>query len=169
MISPEQRQKAIKLYRNKGLTLREIANLCDISLPSLEILVRQAVEIGILKPRDIFRKEQSKETKFTDDQLREIANDYYEKKMTRPQLEEKWGIHPMQLQRVRNRFANQYEPKVIYKEVCQYDKKGNLISEFANGNQASIITGINRLCINRACRGESKSAGGYLWRFKDND
>ena len=85
MISPEQRQKAIKLYRNKNLTWREIANLCDISVPSLQKMVRDAVENGALKPRDEFRKNQSKSPKFTDSELEEIAVDYYENGLTKPQ------------------------------------------------------------------------------------
>ena len=75
-ISPEQQQKAIKLYRNKNLTWREIANLCDISVPSLQKMGRGGVENGVLKmssvkispkhlssPRASWKKSQSTTTR----------------------------------------------------------------------------------------------------------
>lgn len=174
MISPEQRQKAIKLYRNKNLTLREIANLCDISLPSLQIMVRQAVEIGVLKPRDEFRKNQSKAPKFTDSELEEIAVDYYENGLTKPELQEKWGIHPMQLQRVRKKFGNKYEQKTRSsrepKPILQFDKQGQQIAEYPSIYKASAENNIPYANIYNCCIGNGyKSAGGFVWKFKEKE
>ena len=174
MISPEQRQKAIKLYRNKNLTWREIANLCDISVPSLQKMVRDAVEIGVLKPRDEFRKNQSKTPKFTESELEEIAVDYYENGLTKPQLIEKWGIHPMQLQRVRKRFGDKYEQKnrgaKDAKPIMQFDKQGNLIAEYSSLYKASVENDIPSGNIYNCCIGNRyKSVGGFVWKFKDND
>ena len=86
-ISNEQKQKVISLYNDKSLTWREIANLCNISVPSIQKIVRDAVEIGMLKPRDEFRKNQSKARKFTERELQEIAVDYHENGLTKPQLQ----------------------------------------------------------------------------------
>lgn len=173
-ISPEQQQKAIKLYRNKNLTWREIANLCDISVPSLQKMVRDAVEIGVLKPRDEFRKNQSKARKFTESELEEIAVDYYEKGLTKPQLQEKWGIHPMQLQRVRKRFGDNYEQKnrgsKEPKAIIQFDKQGNLIAEYPSLYNASVENDLPSGNIYNCCIGNRyKSVGGFVWKFKDND
>lgn len=54
------------------------------------------------------------------------------------------------------------------KSVEQYDTRGNLIAEFESASAASRETGLMRESISRACRGESKSAGGYTWKFKNN-
>ena len=173
MISAEQKQKLLKLYRNKNLTLKDIANLCDISLPSVEVLVRQAVQAGVIKPRDEFRAGRAQTIKFTETELEEIAVDYYENSLTVAQLVEKWGIHPMQLQRVRKKFGEKYGKKTMggefrVKAVQQFDKQGNLIAEFPNGHQASAETGINYQTINRCCNGTYKSSGGFVWKFKEN-
>lgn len=172
-ISPEQQQKAIKLYRNKNLTWREIANLCDISVPSLQKMVRDAVEIGVLKPRDEFRKNQSKASKFTDSELEEIAVDYYENGLTKPQLIEKWDIHPMQLQRVRNKFGDKYEQKnrgsKDAKTILQFDKQGNLIAEYPSLYNASVENDLPSGNIYNCCIGNRyKSVGGFVWRFKES-
>lgn len=173
-ISPEQQQKAIKLYRNKNLTWREIANLCDISLLSLQRMIRQAVEIGVLKPRDEFRKNQSKAPKFTESELEEIAVDYYENGLTKPQLIEKWGIHPMQLQRVRNKFGSHYKQKARggegkAKPVLQFDKQGNFIAEYPSAYSASVATNVCYTNLYNCCaRNGYKSAGGFVWKFKES-
>ena len=172
-ISTEQQQKAIKLYRNKNLTWREIANLCDISVPSLQKMVRDAVEIGVLKPRDEFRKNQSKSPKFTESELEEIAVDYYENGLTKPQLIEKWGIHPMQLQRVRKKFGNKYEQKTRSpkepKTILQFDKQGNLIAEYPSLYNASVENDLPSGNIYNCCIGNRyKSVGGFVWRFKES-
>lgn len=173
MISPEQRQKAIKLYRNKNLTWREIANLCDISLLSLQRMIHQAVKIGVLKPRDEFRKNQSKAPKFTESELEEIAVDYYENGLTKPQLQEKWGIHPMQLQRVRKKFGDKYEQKTRSpkepKSIQQFDKQGNLIAEYPSLYKASVENDLPSGNIYNCCIGNRHKAGGFVWKFKDND
>lgn len=171
-ISPEQQQKAIKLYRNKNLTWREISNLCDISLLSLQRMIHQAVEIGVLKPRDEFRKNQSKAPKFTESELEEIAVDYYENKMTKPQLIEKWGIHPMQLQRVRTKFGDKYEQKTRSpkepKSIQQFDKQGNLIAEYPSLYNASVENDLPSGNIYNCCIGNRyKSVGGFVWKFKE--
>lgn len=173
-ISPEQQQKAIKLYRNKNLTWREIANLSDISFSSLKVIIRQAVKIGILKPRDEFRKNQSKAPKFTESELKQIAVDYYENKMIKPQLIEKWGIHPMQLQRIRKKFGDKYEQKTRSpkepKTIQQFDKQGNLIAEYPSLYNASVENDLPSGNIYNCCIGNRyKSVGGFVWKFKDND
>lgn len=172
MLSTEQKQKAIKLYRNKNLTLKEIANLCDMSLGNVEILVKGAVERGEVRQRSEFHANVSKVAKFTDAELEQIAVDYYQNKLSTFKLVKKWKIHPMQLQRVRKRFCEKYGKKIMggefrIKPVQQFDKDGTLIAEFSNGHQASIETGINYQTINRCCNGTCKSSGGFVWKFKD--
>jgi len=51
--------------------------------------------------------------------------------------------------------------------ILQLDLKGNFISEYESGVEAERITGIYRQNISRCCSGKYKSAGGYLWKYKD--
>lgn len=57
-----------------------------------------------------------------------------------------------------------YKPKKVY----QYDLSGNFIAEYQSSKIASnyIGGGTNgRYHINRVCRGERKSAFGYIWKY----
>lgn len=53
------------------------------------------------------------------------------------------------------------------KPVSQFTKNNILINEFVSISEASIITGINRSCIEFVCtnRRNYKTAGGYIWKF----
>lgn len=133
-ITEEQKQKAIRLYRRKDLTIQEIANLTDMSTSKVVLTCREAFKQGILTPRrpdfalkprvpngqgttkyvpsGVGKGGRNKERKkFTDEQEQEIAIDYYEKGLTVSQMKEKWGLHPVQLQRVRNKFGAIYGKK----------------------------------------------------------
>lgn len=52
--------------------------------------------------------------------------------------------------------------------ILQYDSLGNLIREWEGLKNAARETGISRSCITRCCKNETKSAGGYIWRYKNN-
>lgn len=51
------------------------------------------------------------------------------------------------------------------KPVLQFDKNGNFIKEYFSAQEAKRITGISH--IDTCCRRERKTAGGYIWRYKD--
>ena len=55
------------------------------------------------------------------------------------------------------------------KSVVQLDKFGNVISEYISISEAARNIGINVNSISHACNGISKSAGGYLWKFKEEN
>ena len=172
-ISDEQKQKTLKLYRNKSLTLKEIANLCDVSEKFVVKIVRESVANGGIKRRSEFFSNLPKKAKFTDNELEQIAVDYYENKLSTFEIEQKWGCHRMQLQRVRNRFGARYGKKTMGGEfrvrtVQQFDKEGNFIAEYPNALQASVATGINYQTISRCCNGIYKTSGGFVWKLKEN-
>lgn len=62
------------------------------------------------------------------------------------------------------------EPKVSLnsntKHVLQMDNQHNIIAEFESISQAERITGIK--CISSCCMKKRKTAGGYIWRYKEN-
>lgn len=55
------------------------------------------------------------------------------------------------------------------KPVCQYDIDGNFLAEYSSITEASRKTGIHRGHIRNVSNGSYgfKSAGGYIWRYKN--
>lgn len=51
--------------------------------------------------------------------------------------------------------------------VLQFDKKGNLIKEWGSINKAGRENNIIPQHIWRVCQGKRKSAGGYIWKYKN--
>ena len=47
------------------------------------------------------------------------------------------------------------------------DADGNVIAEYPSAIEAQRATGTNRKRIRMCCNGKYKTAGGYLWRFKE--
>lgn len=56
-----------------------------------------------------------------------------------------------------------------YKAVNQYDLDGNYIATYKSSYEAERITGIGRTCIGGCCRKEHHTAGGYVWKFVEED
>lgn len=55
------------------------------------------------------------------------------------------------------------------KPVLQYNLNKEFIGEYYSGKKAQDITGINKTKISECCNNKRKTAGGYIWRFKDSD
>lgn len=55
------------------------------------------------------------------------------------------------------------------KVVCQFTKDGEYVAEYPSIAEASRQTGIDKTSISACCWGRkhSKSAGGYVWKYKD--
>lgn len=107
-ISEESKQKAIKLYKRGELTVIEISNLVDISTSVLYKIFRECRDKGNLEHRQGTNAERKK---YTADQEQQIAIDYYEHNMSIKQLQDKWNIHPVQMQRIRNKYKELYDIK----------------------------------------------------------
>lgn len=54
----------------------------------------------------------------------------------------------------------------LRKEICQYNKKGELLSEYESISKAHEKTNIPVGSISQCCNKKLKTAGGYIWRFK---
>ena len=70
-------------------------------------------------------------------------------------------IIPMQIEAATNYHQSN-------KPIVQYDKLGNLIGEYKSATIASEVTGIGRKAITNCLGNRSKSAGGYVWKYKNN-
>ena len=53
------------------------------------------------------------------------------------------------------------------KVVIQFDKAGNYIAEFESVSVAAQSTGINLGNISQVCMNKRKTAGGYIWKYKE--
>lgn len=53
-------------------------------------------------------------------------------------------------------------------KITQYDKDNNFISEWGSITEASIKNNISSTSINNCLRKRSKSAGGFIWKYKEN-
>lgn len=55
------------------------------------------------------------------------------------------------------------------KKVIQYDLKGNLLNEYESLNEAELKTNVKYQHISSCCRGKQKTAGGFKWRYKEEN
>lgn len=53
------------------------------------------------------------------------------------------------------------------KSIYQYDLDGNFIQEWATASEASKTLNINLSHIGQVCKGKAKTAGGFIWKYKD--
>lgn len=53
------------------------------------------------------------------------------------------------------------------KKVLQLDSHGNLLNEWNNMKSASITLNIRHSAICLCCKGNRKTAGGYMWKYKE--
>ena len=53
------------------------------------------------------------------------------------------------------------------KPVLQFSKNGELIAEYPSEMEACKHTGCDNSSISKCCKGEYKSAGGFIWKYKE--
>lgn len=56
-----------------------------------------------------------------------------------------------------------------YRKINQYDKNNNFIKTWDGIKMAENILKINNANISECCRGKRKIAGGYIWRYVDEE
>ena len=68
-------------------------------------------------------------------------------------------------------FSEEHNNKISQSKgvngILQFSKDGELIAEYSSIHEAERNTGCNNCNICKCCRGERKSAGGYIWRYKE--
>jgi group I intron endonuclease len=57
--------------------------------------------------------------------------------------------------------------KATSKPIIQFDKDYNIINEFPSAKEAQRFTNIKNDNISQCLRGNSKSAGGFIWKYKE--
>lgn len=64
-----------------------------------------------------------------------------------------------------NRKHTEKYGKRINLRVLQFEKNGKFIREWPNSRTAFLETGMSDWGISECCRGNRKSANGYIWRY----
>ena len=55
------------------------------------------------------------------------------------------------------------------KKVCQYTKDGVFVKEWDSLKQAQEELGMSNSILSQACKGKIKTAGGYIWKYKQQN
>lgn len=66
------------------------------------------------------------------------------------------------------RIGHSREDKNNWKSVCVYDKQLNFIGEYVSAREAERALGVGYRMISQVCKGQRKSAHGYIFRFKED-
>lgn len=68
--------------------------------------------------------------------------------------------------RVRNYQKDEFP---CCKEIVQYDIYGNFIAEYKSVKTAGEENGIDKTSISKALKGHIKTAGGFIWKYKNQE
>ena len=52
--------------------------------------------------------------------------------------------------------------------VLQFTKDGQFVAEYPTAAEADRVTGISRTTIGLVCKGKGKTAGGFVWKYKND-
>ena len=74
-------------------------------------------------------------------------------------------LHP---ERYRQKIENEKYKRRLNNKVNQFDLKGNLIRVWDNSRTIFVETGMSDWSISECCRGNRKTAYGYIWQYANN-
>lgn len=78
-----------------------------------------------------------------------------------PKQNVNWGTG---IERRKKKLINRKDQS---KPVLQLDLKGNFLAEYPSQSEAERKLGINQGNINNVLKGRCKTAGGYIWKYKN--
>lgn len=68
-------------------------------------------------------------------------------------------------------FSEEHRKKISQSKgvngILQLSKDGELIAEYPSAHEAERQTGCNNCNICKCCRGERKSTGGFIWKYRN--
>lgn len=123
-IDKETEKRAIQLYKKGDLKIAEISNLLDISIPKLYAIFREYRAKGLLTAK---QGTNANRRKFTPEQEKQIAIDYYVNDLSHTEIQKKYNAHPMQIQRIRNQYAPIYGQKQSRSPIKHRDGQNRAI------------------------------------------
>ena len=149
------------MHQDRENSYEEICNILNLSKKTFKASLTKLYKRGEIKRRGL--------KKYTPEQEADIAYEYYVEKKTLTQLKEKWGIHPMQLQEIRNTFYGQYDRKRNgrIRAVAMYSKTGQFLKLYDSLVEASIDNNLKQNSISKNCNNKSKTCGGFIFKHAD--
>lgn len=76
----------------------------------------------------------------------------------------KTGLHTKDIKRMKE--MTEKSKTKTKKKIVQYDLKRNKLNEYESLNEAELKTNVKYQYISSCCRGISKTAGGFIWEYK---
>lgn len=70
------------------------------------------------------------------------------------------NVYPIKIQAPKNYHVSN-------RPIIQFDKQNNVIKEYESATKAAIETSVGRKAIINCLGGRSKSAGGFVWKYKE--
>lgn len=67
----------------------------------------------------------------------------------------------------KEKISMAYKDRTFKRPILQFDTNGNYIKEWEYIKQVTDTLGIAGSNITRCCRGKQKTAGGYVWKYKE--
>ena len=104
-----------------------------------------------------FKKSDETKKKISEAHTGKHLSEEHKKKIS----ESKTGKH---LSKETRRKMSENRPS---KQVIQFSKSGELIAEYPSAREAERQTGCYNENICLCCKGERKSCGGYIWKYKE--
>lgn len=74
------------------------------------------------------------------------------------------GLHSKDIKRMKE--MTEKSKSKTRKKIIQYDLKGNKLNEYESLNEAELKTNVKYQYISFCCIGKQKTAGGFVWRYK---
>lgn len=86
------------------------------------------------------------------------------KKMSR------WQVGKKLSEDTKNKIRDAHVGKICNKRpCCQYTLDGEFISEYSSIKEAAEMNNINKVSISFVLSGKHKTAGGYIWKYKEDN
>lgn len=148
--NPEERHK-------KSLTNKEAMKKVDMKkIIANSEKYKKAVEEGRVGGRSHKNNKDHKLSEETKQKIRESVLKYYQ--------ENKEETRQINIEKHRNIMANATGKKVI-----QYTTNNEFIKEYISISEAGRTSGVKKRNIQQVLSGRTKTAGGYIWKYAENN
>lgn len=80
----------------------------------------------------------------------------------------KWQIGKRLSENTKAKISASHKGKICNSRVCcKYNLDGEFISEYSSIKEAAEMNNINKVSISLVLSGKHKTAGGYIWKYKE--
>ena len=143
IISKEIVEKIVKMYNTNNYTKKEIANLMNVSVPFISNCMKGRSDPNIVRWRG--GGYWLKKKKYDEEKEQEIAEDYYKNGFSLNDLKGKYNIHPMQLQKIRDKYSCIYGQKKRGRHIKTFEKAGEETNGYSTNDSGAEIAS-NQKC-----------------------